>query len=128
MVKVKRTGQAIYGRNFASEMYGKTGYNRNVQLVLQHTMLQNEMKSDIARFNDHERNVATLYCWKTGSYVVGKTRDIAIIIYLVLQQCCKTSCTFFVPSLQSFRAKQGIFGKRHLRFSSFSVPHIFSRE
>ena len=59
-------------------MYGKTGYNRNVQLVLQHTMLQNEMKSDIARFNDHERNVATLYCWKTGSYVVGKTRDIAI--------------------------------------------------
>ena len=41
--------------------YGKTGYNRNVQLVLQHTMLQNEMKSDIARFNDHERNVATLY-------------------------------------------------------------------
>ena len=60
LVKVKRTGQAIYGRNFASEMYGKTGYNRNVQLVLQHTMLQNEMNSDIARFNDHERNLATL--------------------------------------------------------------------
>ena len=30
----------------------------------------------------------------TGLNVFGKTRNIAI--QLVLQQCCKTSCTFFV--------------------------------
>ena len=30
----------------------------------------------------------------TGLNVGGKTRDIAI--QLVLQQCCNTSCTFFV--------------------------------
>ena len=34
-----------------------------------------------------------LICYKTGSNVCGKTRN--IFIQLVLQQCFKTSCTFF---------------------------------
>ena len=69
------------------------------------------------------------YSWKTGSYVAGKMRDIAIIIHLVLQQCCKTSCTFFVPSLLSFRAKQGNFGKKApqvfiLLLPSYRFPRV----
>ena len=35
-----------------------------------------------------------LICYKTGSNVGGKTRNISI--QLVLQQCFKTSCTFFL--------------------------------
>ena len=36
-------------------------------------------------------------CCKTGLIVGSKTRNIAI--QLVLQQCCKTSCTFLLPVL-----------------------------
>ena len=39
-----------------------------------------------------------IICCKTGSNVGGKTRNIAI--QLVLQQCCKTSCTFFLPRVK----------------------------
>ena len=35
-----------------------------------------------------------LICCKTGSICGGKTRN--IVIQIVLQRCCKTSCTFFV--------------------------------
>ena len=82
--------------------------------------------SDVARFTDYE-NLATLYCWKTGSNVLGYTRNIAS--QLVLQQCCKTSCRFFVPSLLSFTAKQGIFQKKAPQVSillrlSYRFPRV----
>ena len=38
--------------------------------------------------------VNNLFCCKTGLNVGGKTRN--IVIQFVLQQCCKTSCRFFV--------------------------------
>ena len=47
-------------------------------------LLQNELNSDVARFTRLLK----------GLNVGGKTRNIAI--QLALQQCCKTSCTFFV--------------------------------
>ena len=39
-------------------------------------------------------------------------RETSLLIHVILQQCCKTNCTFFVPSLLSFRAKQGIFQEK----------------
>ena len=39
--------------------------------------------------------VNNLICCSTGYDVGGKMRNIAI--QLVLQQCCKTSCTFMLP-------------------------------
>ena len=47
-------------------------------------LLQNELNSDVARFTRLLK----------GLNVGGKTHNIAI--QLALQQCCKTSCTFFV--------------------------------
>ena len=40
------------------------------------------------------KNFFNLICCKAGSNFFGKTRNIAL--QLVLHQCCKTSCTFFV--------------------------------
>ena len=39
-------------------------------------------------------------------------RETSLLIHVILHQCCKTNCTFFVPSLLSFRAKQGIFQEK----------------
>ena len=72
--------------------YGKSG-NKNRATCFA-TLLQNELKSDVARFTTHEKNPCDLICCKTGSNEGGKTRNIAI--QLVWQQCCKTSCKFFV--------------------------------
>ena len=58
------------------------------------TLLQNELNSDFAPFITHEKNPYYLICCKTGLNAGGKTRNIAI--QLVLQQCCRTSCTFSV--------------------------------
>ena len=43
---------------------------------------------------------SNLICCNEGLNVCGKTRIIAI--QLILQQCCKTSCTFLLPVLQYF--------------------------
>ena len=58
------------------------------------TLLQNELNSDFALLTTHEKNPYYLICCKTGSNAGGKTRS--IVIQLVLQQCCRTSCTLFV--------------------------------
>ena len=65
------------------------GYLRNDQ-----TGNYNELNSDVARFTTHENKPYNLISCKTGSNMGGKTRNIAT--QLGLQQCCKTSCTFFV--------------------------------
>ena len=73
--------------------YGKTGRNKKRAICFA-TWLQNELNSDVARFTTHENKPYNLISCKTGSNMGGKTRNIAI--QLGLQQCCKTSCTFFV--------------------------------
>ena len=57
------------------------------------TLLQNKLNSDVTRFTTHIKPVLQQIRLLTGLNVSGKTRNIAI--QLVLQQCCKTSCTFF---------------------------------
>ena len=54
----------------------------------------NELNSVVARFTTHIKPVLQQIRLLTGLNVGGKTRNIAI--QLVLQQCCKTSCMFFV--------------------------------
>ena len=48
----------------------------------------------VARFTIHEKKPCNLICCKAGSNAGVKTRNISI--HLVLQQCCKASCTCFV--------------------------------
>ena len=57
-------------------------------------MLKNELNSVVRRFATHIKPVLQQIRLLTGLNVGGKTRNIAI--QLVVQQCCKTSCTFFV--------------------------------
>ena len=59
------------------------------------TLLQNKLNSDVTRFTTHIKPVLQQIRLLTGLNVSGKTRNIAI--QLVLQQCCKTSCTFLLP-------------------------------
>ena len=56
-------------------------------------LLQNELDRDVARFTTLIKPVLQQIRLLTGLNVCGKTRNIAI--QLVLQQCCKTSCTSF---------------------------------
>ena len=70
--------------------YAKTGIKKHA--ICFATWLQNELNSDVA--TTHENKPCNLISCKTGSNMGGKTRNIAI--QLGLQQCCKTSCTFFV--------------------------------
>ena len=72
--------------------YGKTGNKK--RSICFATWLQNELNSDVARFTTHENKPCILISCKRGSNMGGKTRNIAI--QLGLQQCCKTSCTYFV--------------------------------
>ena len=72
--------------------YGKTGNKKRA--ICFATWLQNELNSDVARFTTHENKPCILISCKTGSNMGGKTRNIAI--QLGLQECCKTSYTFFV--------------------------------
>ena len=58
------------------------------------TLLQNELNNDVAPFTTHIKNVLQQIRLLTGLNMGGKTRNIAL--QLVLQQCYKTSCTFFV--------------------------------
>ena len=71
---------------------GKTGNKKRA--ICFATWLQNELNSDVARFTTYENKPYNLISCKTGSNMSGKTRNIAT--QLGLQQCCKTSCTFFV--------------------------------
>ena len=73
--------------------YGKTGRNKKRAICFA-TWLQNELNSDVARFTTHENKPCILISCKIGSNMGGKTRNIAI--QLGLQQCCETSCTYFV--------------------------------
>ena len=59
------------------------------------TLLQNELNSDVGRFTTHIKPVLQQISFLTGLNKGGKTRNIAI--QLVLQQCCKTGCTFLLP-------------------------------
>ena len=91
-------------------MCGKTGYNRKrATCFATYNTAKRDGKQCCALYRSRKKPCHQ-YCWKTSSNVVGNTRN--IVIHLVLQQCCKTSCRFFVPSLLSFRAKQGIFQKK----------------
>ena len=72
--------------------YGKTGNKKHATCLA--TLPQNELNSDVARFTTHIKPVLQQIRLLTGLTVGGKTCNIAI--QLVLQQCYKTSCTFFV--------------------------------
>ena len=72
-------------------MVRKNGQQKNATCLA--TLLQKELNSDVARFTTHNKPVLQQIRLLTGLNVGGKTRNIAI--QLVLQQCCKTSCTFF---------------------------------
>jgi len=58
------------------------------------TLLQKEVNSDVAHFTTHIKPVFQQITLLNGLNVGGKTCNTTI--QLVLQQCCKTSCTFFV--------------------------------
>ena len=73
--------------------YGKTGNKKRATGLA--TLPQNELNSDVARFTTHTKPVLQQIRLLTGLNMSGKTRNIAI--QLVLQQCCKTSCTFLLP-------------------------------
>ena len=66
-------------------------------------MLQNELNSDsdVARYITHIKPVLQQFRLLTGLNESGKTPNIAI--QLVLQQCCKTSCTFLLPVLPKLK-------------------------
>ena len=72
--------------------HGKTGNKKRATCLA--TLLQNELNSDVTRFTTHIKPVLQQIRLLAGLNVGGKTRNIAV--QLVLQQCCKTSCTFFV--------------------------------
>ena len=58
------------------------------------TLLQNDLNNDVVRYTTQIKPVLLQIRLLTGLNMGGKTHNIAI--QLVLQQCCKTSCTFFV--------------------------------
>ena len=72
--------------------YGKTGNKKHATCLA--TLLQNELNNDVARFTTHIKPVLQKIMLLTGLTMGGKTRNIAF--QLALQQCSKTSCTFFV--------------------------------
>ena len=61
---------------------------------MQFVLLQNESNCDVARFTTLIKPVLQQIWLFTGLNVGGKKRNNAF--QLVLQQCCNTSCTFFV--------------------------------
>ena len=73
-------------------IYGKRGNKKRATCFA--TLLQNGLNSDVVRFTTHIKPVLQQIWLLTGLNMGCKTRNIAI--ELVLQQCCKTSYTFFV--------------------------------
>ena len=57
------------------------------------TLLHSELNSNVARFITNIKPLLQQIRLLTDLSVGGKTRNVAI--QLVLQQCCKTNCTFF---------------------------------
>ena len=102
--------------------YRKTG-NKNHATCLA-TLLQNESNSEFARITTHIKPVLHQIRLLTVFNVSDKTRNVAF--HLILQQCCKTSCTFFVArftealvvSLIMLLTKYS-FAKRRIPFYSF---------
>ena len=79
-------------RKFYALKYGKTDNNKRATCFA--TLLQNELKSSVARYTTHVKPVLQQIRLLTGLNMGGKTRNISF--QLGLQQCCKTRCTFFV--------------------------------
>ena len=76
----------------AFKRYEKTGNKKHTTCVA--TLLQNEMKSDVARFTTHVRTCQQPDLVQDRSDEGGKKRN--VVFQLVLQQCCKANCMFFV--------------------------------
>ena len=83
-------------RHFASQKlvsclmasrYGKTGSKKPETSWRAIVMLR-------VLLSTKKKKLCNLICCKAGSNFFGKTRNIAL--QLVLHQCCKASCTFFV--------------------------------
>ena len=74
--------------------YGKTGSKKHATCLA--TLLQNEFNSDVARLTTHIKPVLKYNTLLTGLNV-GKTGNNTF--QLVLQQFCKTSCTFLLTVL-----------------------------
>ena len=72
--------------------YSETGNKKRATRFA--TLLQNELNTDVARLTTHVRTCLATNKVARFVFVAGKTRSIAI--QLVLQQCCKNSCPFFV--------------------------------
>ena len=75
-------------------VHGKTGNKKPATYFA--TLLQNALNSNVARFITHIKPVLQQIRLLTGLNMGSTTRNIAI--QLVLQHCCKTSCTFFVAT------------------------------
>ena len=78
-------------QNLPNLRYGKTGNKKSVTCLA--TLLHSELNSDVARFTTNIKPLLQQIRLLTGLNVGGKTPNVAI--QLVLQQCCKTNCTFF---------------------------------
>ena len=72
--------------------YSETGNKKRATRFA--TLLQNESNTDVARFVTHFRTLLPTNEVVRFVFVGGKKRSIAI--QLILQQCCKKSCTFLV--------------------------------
>ena len=78
--------------SIGSLRYGKTGNEKTS--ICSVTLLQNKLNSVAVRFTTHLKKPRNLIWCKTGLNVGGNMCNIAV--QLILQQCCKTSCIFFV--------------------------------
>ena len=74
--------------------YGKTGSKKHATCLA--TLLQNEFNSDVARLTTHIKPVLKYNTLLIGLNV-GKTGNNTF--QLILQQFCKTSCTFLLTVL-----------------------------
>ena len=72
--------------------YGKTGNKKRTTCLA--TLLQNKLNRDVAMLPEHIKPVLQQIRLLTGLNLSGKKPNIGF--QLILQQCCKTSCTFFV--------------------------------
>ena len=81
------------------------------------TLLQNDLNNDVARYTTQIKPVLLQIRLLTGLNMGGKTRNIAI--QLVLQQCCKTSCTFFVARLSTHTKSATILTSEFLKAATF---------
>ena len=86
-----------------SSRYGKRRNKKRATCFA--TFLQNELNSDVALYTTRIKPVLQQIRLLTGLNLGGKTRNIAF--QLVLQQCCKTSCTILLPVFPYFNKFNG---------------------